>query len=262
MTGLGEPILDVTDEDSVVAWIDQAVQSHGRIDILYNNAGAVRFGPIEQQSFADWRFTLAAELDSIFLACKRAVAASEGQSRRDTQHRLDRRADRVDDQSAGRPHRLQGRRDCCHASARGRGSTARDPRQRDQPGNDRDAGGKGEPAGARPPDARDRHGRPLGRLGTAADIIPAAVFLCSDEAAYITGANLVVDGGWSVVLPGATSIGGNRMILERALFAVEPGSELDFEAAMEQAKEVIARARGSAPSGSGAVSSGLRRICC
>ena len=46
---------------------------------------------------------------------------------------------------------------------------------------------------------------PLGRLGTAQDIIPAAVFLCSDEAAYITGANLVVDGGWSVVLPGATS---------------------------------------------------------
>ncbi len=34
------------------------------------------------------------------------------------------------------------------------------------------------------------------------------------------------------------------MILERALFAVEPGSEQDFEAAMEQAKEVIARASG------------------
>jgi heme-degrading monooxygenase HmoA len=34
------------------------------------------------------------------------------------------------------------------------------------------------------------------------------------------------------------------MILERALFAVQPGSELDFEAAMEQAKDVIAQARG------------------
>ena len=47
---------------------------------------------------------------------------------------------------------------------------------------------------------------PLGRLGTAQDVIPAAVFLCSDEAAYITGANLVVDGGWSVVLPGAQQV--------------------------------------------------------
>ena len=44
---------------------------------------------------------------------------------------------------------------------------------------------------------------PLGRLGTAEDVVNAAVFLASDEAAYITGANLVVDGGWSAVLPGA-----------------------------------------------------------
>ena len=34
------------------------------------------------------------------------------------------------------------------------------------------------------------------------------------------------------------------MILERALFAVQPDSEPDFEAAMEEAKEVIAQARG------------------
>jgi heme-degrading monooxygenase HmoA len=34
------------------------------------------------------------------------------------------------------------------------------------------------------------------------------------------------------------------MILERAIFAVQPGSEQDFEAAMEQAKEVVGQARG------------------
>jgi NAD(P)-dependent dehydrogenase (short-subunit alcohol dehydrogenase family) len=36
---------------------------------------------------------------------------------------------------------------------------------------------------------------PLGRFGQPQDIAAAAVFLLSDEAAYITGANLVVDGG-------------------------------------------------------------------
>ena len=76
ITDGGTPHLDVTDEDSVAAWIGRATDTHGRIDILYNNAGAVRFGSVGEQSFADWRFTLAAELDSVFLACKHAWPTS------------------------------------------------------------------------------------------------------------------------------------------------------------------------------------------
>jgi NAD(P)-dependent dehydrogenase (short-subunit alcohol dehydrogenase family) len=38
---------------------------------------------------------------------------------------------------------------------------------------------------------------PLGRLGMPRDIADACVFLCSDMARWITGANLVVDGGVS-----------------------------------------------------------------
>jgi NAD(P)-dependent dehydrogenase (short-subunit alcohol dehydrogenase family) len=40
---------------------------------------------------------------------------------------------------------------------------------------------------------------PLGRLATARDIVQAALFLASDEAAYVTGTELVVDGGAVVV---------------------------------------------------------------
>lgn len=42
-----------------------------------------------------------------------------------------------------------------------------------------------------------------GRIGEPSDIAPCAAFLASDESSSMTGANLVIDGGWSVVLPGA-----------------------------------------------------------
>ena len=38
---------------------------------------------------------------------------------------------------------------------------------------------------------------PIGRLGTAADIAKAIVFLASDDAGFITGSGLVADGGWT-----------------------------------------------------------------
>ena len=45
---------------------------------------------------------------------------------------------------------------------------------------------------------------PLGRIGAPEEAGRCALFLASDEVSYVTGADLVVDGGWSAVLPGAS----------------------------------------------------------
>jgi NAD(P)-dependent dehydrogenase (short-subunit alcohol dehydrogenase family) len=42
---------------------------------------------------------------------------------------------------------------------------------------------------------------PVGRAGTVGDVSSAAVFLCSDEASYVNGTTLIVDGGWSAYGP-------------------------------------------------------------
>lgn len=196
------PELDVTDEASVHRWVAQAVDTHGRIDVLYNNAGAVRFGALEDQSFADWRFTLAAELDSIFLTCKYAwphlkqargcvinIGSTAGLTGSMTNARVAHTASKGGVIAAtrqlaaeGAPHGV--RVNCI------------------SPGMIDTAGSRENLLASDHPMREIADAIPLGRLGTAEDVVASAVFLASDEAAYITAANLVVDGGWSAVLPG------------------------------------------------------------
>jgi meso-butanediol dehydrogenase / (S,S)-butanediol dehydrogenase / diacetyl reductase len=206
LTDGGEPHLDVTDEDSVAAWVARAVAEHGGIDVLYNNAGAVRFGPIDEQSLADWRFTLAAELDSVFLASKHAwphlkasrgtilnVASTAGISGSMTNQRVAHSASKGGVIAVTRQLAAEGAPHGIRVNAISPGMIA-------TPGAEQNLLAPDHPM------RTIARAIPLARLGTAEDIIPAAVFLCSDEAAYITGANLVVDGGWSVVLPGAQAM--------------------------------------------------------
>ena len=54
---------DATDSSYVNEWVAQAVETHGRIDVLYNNVGVSRSGLVGDTSDDDWRFQQRLTLD-------------------------------------------------------------------------------------------------------------------------------------------------------------------------------------------------------
>ncbi|MGH8416913.1 MAG: SDR family NAD(P)-dependent oxidoreductase [Pseudomonas sp.] len=68
----GSAPVDLGDPEQAKAWIEAAVQEHGRIDVLYNNASAAKFGPVSELSIEDWQFTMRNEIDLLFYTTKYA----------------------------------------------------------------------------------------------------------------------------------------------------------------------------------------------
>jgi NAD(P)-dependent dehydrogenase (short-subunit alcohol dehydrogenase family) len=211
--------VDLTDEGNVRDWITGAADRHGRIDVLYNNAGATRFAPIEEESYSDWQFTLRNELDVVFLATKHAwphlkqrggsvilVGSTAGLTGSMTLMRSAHTATKGGVVALTRQLAAEGAWHNIRVNCISPGMIMTPATQDDI------FGDPDHPMF----DIRDHI--PLGRIGEPADIATCAVFLASDESSYMTGANLVIDGGWSVVLPGAPAHPRNtqRGVGERA----------------------------------------------
>jgi NAD(P)-dependent dehydrogenase (short-subunit alcohol dehydrogenase family) len=64
---------DVREPEEVKALIDSAVADFGGVDVLYNNAGVVRYGTVEELSVEDWDFQVDVNLKGTFLTCKYAI---------------------------------------------------------------------------------------------------------------------------------------------------------------------------------------------
>ena len=62
MSMLSVAPLDISTADGARAWVDAAMEAHGGIDILYNNAGGTRFAPFAEMTAEDYEFTMRHEL--------------------------------------------------------------------------------------------------------------------------------------------------------------------------------------------------------
>ncbi|HXO24062.1 MAG TPA: SDR family NAD(P)-dependent oxidoreductase [Streptosporangiaceae bacterium] len=192
--------VDLATEEGAGRWVREAVALTGGIDVLVNNASAIRFGPIDTLSFADWSFTIRHELDIVFLVTRAAwphLVAGGGGSIVNVASITASRGAFFMPQNAhgaakggvlaltyqlvveGGPHGIR--------------VNAVSPAMTETP---HTAPLLADPDG---PAASIAARVPLGRWGQPEDVAHAIVFLASDESSHVSGANIPVDGGAAVV---------------------------------------------------------------
>ncbi|MFT4307327.1 MAG: SDR family oxidoreductase [Microbacterium sp.] len=192
--------VELSDAVAAARWVDAAAEMYGGVDILYNNASSPRFGPIDEISVEDWDFVIDNELNLVFYATRAvwkhlkargggvvvnvgSIAGTRGVEFMPQNAHGTAKAGVINltQQLAveGGPHRI--RAVCVSPGFTVTPSTAWLVDSGPQP-------------------FKDNIARiPLGRVGRPDDIVNAALFLASDEASWITGINVVVDGGGSVL---------------------------------------------------------------
>ena len=66
-------VTDVAERPAVEALIAAAIHRFGRLDVLVNNAGVASFGPFGEASWDDWRKTMAIDVDGVVFGCRAAL---------------------------------------------------------------------------------------------------------------------------------------------------------------------------------------------
>lgn len=184
---------DVSSEEDWAALHAAVLDRYGRLDVLVSNAFTLRKGPADQVGLADWNAQLAVNLTGCYLGVRTCL----GELRKA-------RGSVVAVSSVHANFGIPGHPS--YAAAKGgllsltrQLAVEYGPAVRVNavvPGPILTAAWDGVDEGGRERSAR---ATVAGRLGTPEEVAAAVAFLASDEASYITGASLTVDGGWSVV---------------------------------------------------------------
>lgn len=183
--------IDVADPASCDAAIAAIARSHGPVDVLVNAAGITRDATLRKMSQEQWDAVLSVNLDSVFNLCRRVVDGM-----------CERGFGRIVNISSVNGQTGQfGQTNYAAAKAGMHGFTmalAREVARKGvtvnsvSPGYIRTAMTE-----AMPDEVKQQVLAmvPAGRIGEPADIARAVVFLCDEQAGYLTGVNLPVNGG-------------------------------------------------------------------
>jgi len=187
---------DLLDEAATGALFRRIGAAHGRIDILVNAAAFAVFEWIEAMRYADWKATLAGELDIVFLATQAAWPFLKASGS----------ASVINFASANARHALEGSPALAHCA--GKGGVRAMTRQLAMEGAPHGIRANSIAPGFIRTAATDRHlaadpafrdkvlaKNMIQRLGEPEDIAWCAVWLASQEARYVTGADIPVDAG-------------------------------------------------------------------
>src|SRR5579862_3019905 len=202
--------LDVTREDDWNAAVASAVKGFGGLDILVNNAGLFLGKGIEEASLEEWHRLAAVNLTGVFLGTKYALPALRERARHsahgsaivnlasvaglvgsqlDPLYSMTKGGVTLFTKSAALEFARKGYR--IRVNSIHPGVIQTDMGEQTFTARARNLGSNDVEAARRI--ALSTH--PIGWLGTPADIAKGIVFLASDDAAFMTGAGLVVDGG-------------------------------------------------------------------
>ncbi|WP_207002752.1 SDR family NAD(P)-dependent oxidoreductase [Trinickia mobilis] len=189
---------DVASESDVAAAVESALRHYGRLDVLVNDAAVSVGKPLLDTTLDEWNRVLAVNLTGVFLMSRAAVRAMLAQAPLgETRGRIVNVSSQHGMISAPRnvaygtskagvvyltrqiaadyaAHGI-----VCNAVAPGKIMT-----------------GKPGSAASAEAIAYSQARTPMPRLGRPDDVASAALFLASDEASFLTGENLLVDGGW------------------------------------------------------------------
>jgi NAD(P)-dependent dehydrogenase (short-subunit alcohol dehydrogenase family) len=188
-------IADVTDEAQVRA-LEQGVRERfGRVDILVNNAGMNIRKPLVEYTLDEWNTVLDTNLTSVFLVCRSFIPMMKGRG-----------YGRIINLASMMSHvSLPGRTAYSASKAAMLGVTRALAQELADEGITVVAISPGpfateiNTALIENPELNKQFlsNIPLGRWGKAEEIGKLALYLCSDAAGFITGSDVVIDGGWT-----------------------------------------------------------------